>query len=252
MANTIIHPKPAHLAGDSAKFHSKLVGGKAKKMKKSMKKSMKGKKGKKPMRKTMKTKSGGGNYKKNIIEVDIKNNGDCKDIAQKGLDLIEKLNKYVRYHYKPIGFIMGKNLKDIKNKSDLYQPNETQKLGKDCNCFNNFKMNRKELNKQHEIVCEIESKYNKIREETEKFLGIGNKCSDGKENTIEVFLDKCTTMQITRLQLSMEHCLNQNQNKPDRWCKFKGETKQYIPTQAKIDTVGAIDERGPSESSVIA
>ena len=38
MANTIIHPKPAHLAGDSAKFHSKLVGGKAKKVKKSMKK----------------------------------------------------------------------------------------------------------------------------------------------------------------------------------------------------------------------
>ena len=39
MANTIIHPKPAHLAGDSAKFHSKLVGGTAKKMKKSMKKT---------------------------------------------------------------------------------------------------------------------------------------------------------------------------------------------------------------------
>ena len=47
MANTIIHPKPTHLAGDSAKFHSKLVGGTAKKMKKSMKKTMKGKKGKK-------------------------------------------------------------------------------------------------------------------------------------------------------------------------------------------------------------
>lgn len=59
MANTIIHPKPAHLAGDSAKFHSKLVGGKAKKVKKSMKKAMKGKKGKKPMRKTMKKKKGG-------------------------------------------------------------------------------------------------------------------------------------------------------------------------------------------------
>lgn len=59
MVNTIIHPKPAHLAGDSAKFHSKLVGGKSKKMKKSMKKSMKGKKGKKPMRKTMKKKTGG-------------------------------------------------------------------------------------------------------------------------------------------------------------------------------------------------
>lgn len=59
MVNTIIHPKPAHLAGDSAKFHSKLVGGKAKKMKKSMKTAMKGKKGKKPMRKTMKKKTGG-------------------------------------------------------------------------------------------------------------------------------------------------------------------------------------------------
>lgn len=65
MANTIIHPKPAHLAGDSAKFHSKLVGGKAKKVKKSMKKAMKGKKGKKPMRKTMK-KTKGGSFIKGI------------------------------------------------------------------------------------------------------------------------------------------------------------------------------------------
>mgnify|MGYP001163003582 FL=1 len=68
MANTIIHPKPAHLAGDSAKFHSKLVGGTAKKMKKSMKKAMKGKKGKKPMRKTMK-KTKGGNFIKGIQNV---------------------------------------------------------------------------------------------------------------------------------------------------------------------------------------
>jgi hypothetical protein len=66
MANTIIHPKPAHLAGDSAKFHSKLVGGKAKKMKKSMKTAMKGKKGKKPMRKTMKKKTGGRSFMKGI------------------------------------------------------------------------------------------------------------------------------------------------------------------------------------------
>lgn len=64
MANTIINPKPAHLSGDSAKFHSK-VGGKSHKGRKTHKthkgrKSMKSKKSRKTMRKTMGKKSGGG------------------------------------------------------------------------------------------------------------------------------------------------------------------------------------------------
>ena len=63
MANTIINPKPAHLSGDSAKFHSK-VGGKSHKGRKTHKgrkgrKSMKSKKSRKTMRKTMGKKSGG-------------------------------------------------------------------------------------------------------------------------------------------------------------------------------------------------
>lgn len=67
MANTIINPKPAHLSGDSAKFHSK-IGGKSHKGRKTHKgrkghkgrKSMKSKKSRKTMRKTMGKKSGGG------------------------------------------------------------------------------------------------------------------------------------------------------------------------------------------------
>ena len=68
MANTILNPKPAHLSGDSAKFHSK-VGGKSHKGRKTHKgrkghKSMKSKKSRKTMRKTMGKKSGGGIIKK--------------------------------------------------------------------------------------------------------------------------------------------------------------------------------------------
>lgn len=71
MANTILNPKPAHLSGDSAKFHSK-VGGKSHKGRKTHKthkgrKSMKSKKSRKSMRKTMRKtmgkKSGGGMFK---------------------------------------------------------------------------------------------------------------------------------------------------------------------------------------------
>lgn len=74
MANTIINPKPAHLSGDSAKFHSK-VGGKSHKGRKTHKthkgrKSMKSKKSRKSMRKTMRKtmgkKSGGGDIIKKI------------------------------------------------------------------------------------------------------------------------------------------------------------------------------------------
>lgn len=93
MANTIIHPKPAHLAGDSSKFHSKLVGGKAKKMKKSMKKAMKGKKGKKPMRKTMKKTKGGFNIKKNLY-LEEKTGITQKQRKLKTLTDIDALNDF--------------------------------------------------------------------------------------------------------------------------------------------------------------
>lgn len=88
MANTIIHPKPAHLAGDSSKFHSKLVGGKAKKMKKSMKKAMKGKKGKKPMRKTMKKKTGGYCSKRILKKLGLKVGTSYKDCLRERLKTI--------------------------------------------------------------------------------------------------------------------------------------------------------------------
>ena len=74
MANTIINPKPAHLSGDSAKFHSK-VGGKSHKGRKTHKthkgrKSMKSKKSRKSMRKTMRKtmgKKSGGDIRKAIL-----------------------------------------------------------------------------------------------------------------------------------------------------------------------------------------
>lgn len=107
MANTIINPKPAHLSGDSAKFHSK-VGGKSHKGRKTHKthkghkgrKSMKSKKSRKSMRKTMRKtmgKKSGGDYNpikgfQKMIgskeydikhckkEVELKRKEKCKDL----------------------------------------------------------------------------------------------------------------------------------------------------------------------------
>lgn len=242
MANTIINPKPAHLSGDSAKFHSK-VGGKSHKGRKTHKgrKSMKSKKSRKSMRKTMRKtmgkKSGGETC--NNIEVDITNN--CTDIAQEGLDLIKKLKPFVKDHYKPIGLIKNKNPENFDkfDKFDKFTPSEKIKVGYNCNCLNTFGVKtNSELKEQYQIVCDIESKYSKILKEREKFMGIGNKCKN--ENTINHFLTTCNLMKLEHIKLSMMECLKEGESSAKKMCLFskskavKQRFGENIPKNARI------------------
>ena len=116
MANTIINPKPAHLSGDSAKFHSK-VGGKSHKGRKTHKthkgrKSMKSKKSRKSMRKTMGKKSGG---KYNPIK------GFQKMIGSKEYDI----KHYIKHCKKEVELKRKDKCKDVET---LYRDKCNEKI----------------------------------------------------------------------------------------------------------------------------
>jgi hypothetical protein len=124
MANTIINPKPAHLSGDSAKFHSK-VGGKSHKGRKTHKthkgrKSMKSKKSRKTMRKTMREtmgKKSGGDYNpvKGLLNI-------AQFRTRSGLTQTQKQCK------KKVESEKKENCKDVKT---LYRDKCNEKIRKD-------------------------------------------------------------------------------------------------------------------------
>ena len=181
MANTIINPKPAHLSGDSAKFHSK-VGGKSHKGRKTHKgrKSMKSKKSRKSMRKTMRKtmgKKSGGDYNpikgfQKMIgskeydikhckkEVELKRKDKCKDVETLYRD---KCNEKIR---------INKWIQDKLNfiKGTAYAPPRTkfqQDTGEGEHCADLSNDDRKKLKKdalQENLNC------------TEKYDNESNNC----------------------------------------------------------------------------
>lgn len=181
MANTIINPKPAHLSGDSAKFHSK-VGGKSHKGRKTHKgrKSMKSKKSRKSMRKTMRKTMG------------KKSGGDCKRRITKKMFgfnlgtsykdcLLERLNSISD----DLNKIIVDSLKEGKNKDWWMQKLREQygnEYNKDTTCskfsFGKSTMHQfydknikkyantlTEVNKLHEELKKIETKFNKAKKD---------------------------------------------------------------------------------------
>jgi hypothetical protein len=208
MANTIIHPKPAHLAGDSSKFHSKLVGGKAKKMKKSMKKTMKGKKGKKPMRKTMKKKTGGSCSKRILKKLGLKVGTSYKDCLRERLKTISD-----DFHK-----IIVDSLKEKKNKNWWMRKLREQygnEYNSDTTCtkfsfgkstmhkfydnnIGKYKNTIKDMKEINDLRNELQNIQNQLPNNTEKNIKIEqpDKYDKGKENLIENLKEEFEDMNI--------------------------------------------------------
>ena len=179
MANTIINPKPAHLSGDSAKFHSK-VGGKSHKGHKTHKgrkgrKSMKSKKSRKTMRKTMGKKSGG-DCKRRITKMFGVNLGtsykDC---------LLERLNSISDDKNK----IIVNSLKDQKNKDWWKQKLRKQygnEYNKDTTC-SKFSFGKSIMHKFYDTnIKEYTDTLTKVKNLRKELGDIKKKFDDAKKD----------------------------------------------------------------------